>query len=208
MIALTVMTLAAAMTPPALQEAHLGPVPFGARAAGLVALDVGVSERGAVAGVTVVKAVAPFSDDLARDIRGWRFEPATEDGRAVASRVLVAALVRPAALLFPDPGAPPPPPAGAPEGMPYPESVVVPPYPPNALGDAAVVVEVEVTAEGRAASARVVGEPGAFDEPALEAAHGWRFRPAQRAGTDVPARAWLVFVFRAPVTTPGPRVPR
>jgi TonB family protein len=197
-----------AFTPPSLQDARLGPVPFGARAAGLVALDVGVSERGTVADVTVVKAVEPFSEGLARDIHGWRFEPAAEDGRAVASRVLVAALVRPAALLFPAPGAPPPPPAGAPEGMPYPESVVVPPYPPNALGDAAVVVEVEVTAEGRAASAHVVGEPGAFDEPALEAAHGWRFRPARRAGADVPARCYLVFVFRAPGTTPGPRVPR
>jgi hypothetical protein len=81
-------------------------VPFGARAAGLVALDVGVSERGTVADVTVVKAVEPFSEGLARDI------------------------------------------------------------------------------------------------------HGWRFRPARRAGADVPARCYLVFVFRAPVTAPGPRVPR
>jgi hypothetical protein len=152
--------------------------------------------------------VEPFSEGLARDVRGWRFEPAREDGRAVAVRVLVAALVRPAALLFPAPGAPPPPPAAAPEGIPYPESVAVPPYPPNAIGDAAAIVEVEVMADGAAGSARIVGEPGAFDDPALEAARGWRFRPARHAGDAVAARSYLVFVFRAPVTTPGPRVPR
>jgi len=205
---LTFAALGTAFTPPALQHARLGPVPFGARAAGLVVLDVGVDERGGVADVKVVKAVEPFSEGLVRDVRGWGFEPAREDGRAVAARVLVAALVRPAALLFPAPGAPPPPPAAAAEGIPYPESVAVPPYPPNALGDAAAVVEVEVTEGGAAASARLVGEPGAFDAPALEAAQGWRFRPARHASTDVAARCYLVFVFRAPVTTPGAPVPR
>jgi hypothetical protein len=205
---LTFAVLGGTFTPPALQQAPLGPVPFGARAAGLVVLDVGVDERGGVADVNVVKDVQPFGEGLARDVRGWRFEPASEDGRAVPFRVLVAALVRPAALLFPDPGAPPPPPAGASEGIPYPESVVVPPYPPNALGDAAAIVEVEVTGEGAAASVRLVGQPGAFDSPALEAAQGWRFRPARHAGTGVAARGYLVFVFRAPVTTPAPSVPR
>ena len=202
------LVLASALTPPVLHEARLGPVPYAARAAGLVVLDVGVDERGVVADVKVVKEVQPFGESLAREVHGWRFEPAREDGRAVAFRVLVAALVRPAALLFPDPGVPPPPPASAPEGIPYPESVAVPPYPPNALGDAAAIVEVEVTEDGAVAATRLVSEPGAFDSPAVEAAQGWRFRPARRAGTDVAARCYLVFVFRAPVTTPGPPVPR
>lgn len=205
---LAVSALASGWTPATLEAGALGPVPFGARAAGLLVLEVGIDERGGVADVRVVKDVAPFGEGLERDVRGWRFEPAREDERASASRVLVAALVRPAALLFPAPGAPPAPPADAPEGIPYPASVAVPPYPPTAVGDAAVIVEVEVDETGGVASARVVGSPGGFDEPALEAARGWRFRPARHEGADVAARGYLVFVFRAPVTAPSQPRPR
>jgi len=203
------LALAATFTPPVLQSAALGPVPYGARAAGVVVLEAEVDERGAVTAVRAVKTVAPFSEGLERDVRDWRFEPAREDLRTVRSRVLVAALVRPAALLFPAPGAPPTPPTHVPEDIPYPVSVAVPPYPPNAVGDAAVIVETSVATDGSVDEAHVVSEPGGFDLAALEAARGWRFRAAHHDGRAVESRAYLVFVFRSPVTppmaSPGPR---
>jgi TonB family protein len=85
--------------------------------------------------------------------------------------------------------------------MPYPTSVAVPPYPPTALGQGAVLVEIEVSAEGRVEQTRLVGSAGsAFEAPALDAARAWVFRPARSNGRAVPSRAYIVFSFRWPTT--------
>ncbi len=62
------------------------------------------------------------------------------------------------------------------------------PYPQGAKGDASVLLELVVEADGSVSSADVVeGEPP-FAEQARRAALGWRFVPAQRDHTAVAAR--------------------
>jgi protein TonB len=53
-----------------------------------------------------------------------------------------------------------------------------------------VLIEVEVSAEGRVLSATVKRSSGvaALDEAALRAVRRWRFEPARRAGASVAAR--------------------
>jgi TonB family protein len=82
--------------------------------------------------------------------------------------------------------------------VPIPTSVEVPPYPPNAFGSVAVLVEATVTESGSVSDARIVGETSGFGDAALSAARSWWFRPGTRSGSPVEAQAYLLFVFRQP----------
>ncbi|HET6149196.1 MAG TPA: TonB-dependent receptor [Polyangia bacterium] len=62
------------------------------------------------------------------------------------------------------------------------------PYPPGATGDAAVLLELVVGADGVVSSVVVVEGAEPFAESARSAAAAWRFAPAQRGGTPVAAR--------------------
>ena len=53
----------------------------------------------------------------------------------------------------------------------------------------------------------MIGSAAGFDSAALDAARGGCFRPARYRGESVPAYAYLIFGFRAPVTA-GQSVPR
>jgi TonB family protein len=178
-----------------------GGMPFGARAAGLVILEADVDERGRVTGVNTLRDLEPFGPVLRDAVKQWRFEPARHEGEAVPDPVLVVGLFRPAAVLFaapPDP--PPPPPSYAPTTIPFPLEVGIPAYPANAIGVAAVLVGVEIDADGRVTDAEIIGPTSGFDDSSLEAARRWEFRPAQYNRRNVPARSYLLFVFRQPVT--------
>jgi TonB family protein len=165
---------------------------------------VDVDAAGVVAGVDAVCREPLLTTVFTRSIERWRFDAATANGVPVASRVLVAAVLRPPFLTNMGPCEPP---AGAcdlPSELPAPTAVVMPAYPPLALGDELVVVEVEVDAEGRVGAARAVGRTTSFDDAALDAARGWHFRPAESDGDLVPSVAYLVFAFEEPVLAPLP----
>jgi TonB family protein len=84
--------------------------------------------------------------------------------------------------------------------VPVPTTMVPPVYPPRALGNGVVIVELAVDASGAVKNTRVVRSAGGFDGAALDAARKWQFRPAQRAGAAVPSYAYIVFGFRQPIT--------
>jgi TonB family protein len=183
---------------PSVRSASLGSLPYGARAAGLVVLAVDVDAHGAVSEVTTIKDLEPFGPVFRRSVSSWTFEPARKDGVAVAQPVLVVGAFRPAMLMFPAPPPPPPPPSEAPHSVPYPTAIGIPPYPPNRIGAAAVLVETQIDAEGAVTSARVIGKTSAFDDASKEAAKRWQFRPARHDGRAVASRAYLLFVYRQP----------
>lgn len=83
----------------------------------------------------------------------------------------------------------------APDGIPWPTAVVVPPYPPNALGSGEVVLETDVSDAGGVTNVRVVSQRTPFEGAAQDAAWTWTFRPARRGGQAVVSRAYLVFSF-------------
>lgn len=57
-----------------------------ARVSGLVVLEAAVSEAGAIENVGILKSLAPGMDMAALDaVRQWKFKPATQDGKPVAS---------------------------------------------------------------------------------------------------------------------------
>jgi TonB family protein len=199
-LVLTVATAAAqgAWAPPRLATARVGAAPVNTVSGGIVAYDVSLDAAGAVVGTTIVQDVAPFGAWLGEAIPSWRFEPAREGRGAVASRVLALGFFRPPALLFAAPSIPRYRDTVAPDEIPWPTSIVAPPYPPNAIGSGTVIVEADISALGAVTAVRILSPATAFDRAAADTARKWTYRAAARQGQPVESRAFLVFSF-API---------
>src|SRR5262245_27502270 len=187
-------------TPPRLLSAEVGTAPYYVQSGGIAAYDVSIDEKGSVASAEVVQDVAPYGEILGESLRSWRFEPAREDGRPVASRVLVIGFFRPPQLAFAAPETPRYKTTVAPDEIPWPTSVAVPAYPPNAVGGGIVVLEADISDEGAVTHTRVLTSASAFDGAAGEAVQKWVFRPALRGNRDAASRAFVVLSFMG--TTP------
>ena len=167
---------------------------------GEVWLEALVAADGGVTSVEVLRTTPPLTDAMVAAIHGWHFEPAATGSTAVASHVLVAGLLTPPALNGPTLGAPPQSVGSASDDTPRPTVTTPPTYPLRALGNGIVLVEVTVRDAGPPADAHIVLASPPFDGAALAAARSWKFEPARRNGRVVTTRAYLLFVFRQPVT--------
>lgn len=186
---------AQATEPPRLVNAQLWRAPWDVQAAGIAACDVKVDENGAVAAADLVQDLPPYGAQLQDAVRSWRFEPAREGDRRVRSRVLVLGLFRPPTLSIIAPQKPFYQTTRAPEEIPWPTYVAIAPHPATVVGNAMVLVETDISDQGKVASARTLGSATGFDGVALEAARQWTFRPAEPAGRPIGARAFLIFSF-------------
>jgi TonB family protein len=172
-------------------------------------LQVAVDVTGGVAQMTPLRASPLPSDLLKPAVAGWRFQPAVDRGRVVPSRVLVAAIFRPPQLdNSPTLGNPPVDLAAPSDEIPFPVATETPVYPPLAVGEGVVLVEVLVGVDGRIRQPRIAAGTGAFDQAALDAVARWSFRPARWNGRAVEVYAYLIFGFRRPVVIgPPPSLP-
>jgi len=170
---------------------------------GQVLLELTVGNDGKVIKGHTLRSTPPFTELLVDAVRLWKFQPAEDRGHEVESAVLVAGLFRPPTLMSPAAGEPPKdvtPPSNL---IPMPYTMVTPDYPPGALADGVVLVEVIVERDGTVDAARVLRSSAAFDRAATDAVLQWKFRPARRDGKPVPSFAYVVFGFRQPVTPPS-----
>ena len=182
-------------TPPRLVSAQMDPAPWNVQSGGIAACEAKLDVQGGVTSSDVVQDVPPYGATLCDAARAWRFDPAMAGGQAVPSHVLVLGFFRPPATAFAAPDAPRYKSTTAPEEIPWPTSVAVPPYPPNALGSGMVVLEADVSDRGQVTRTRVLSSPGAFDSAASDAVQKWVFRPARYKGREVRSRAFLVVSF-------------
>jgi TonB family protein len=118
--------------------------------------------------------------------------------RAVASKVIVAAIYRPPVLVGATYGERPTDVATAAADVAFPTSLAEPLYPATAPFGGVVIVEVRVSPSGAVSEARVVGPAPPFDQAALDAARQARFRGAAIKGADT--YAYLIFGFQQPIT--------
>lgn len=165
---------------------------------GQASVELALAVDGSVRSVKPLGAPNPFMDLLVEASRDWTFTPAREDDAPTETHVLAAGIFRPPELMAAAPAesfvAPSPS-----RDAPRPTKLVPPFYPPTAVGDGVVVVEVHVDAKGKSDEISVVRSGGGFDGAALEAARQWTFEPAMREGVAVPAYVYLLFGFRQPV---------
>jgi TonB family protein len=175
-------------------------IPFQAVGGGEVLMELSVSSSGMVTAARTLQTTPLFTDAMNEIVLGWQFVPAEADGKPVASKVLVAGVFRPPSINSPTLGELPADVGAASIDTPSPMLTVMPDYPPLARDSGVVLVEVQVDAAGEVADLQVVRSAPPFDEPALEAARQWRFRPARIRGAAAPTYAYLIFAFRQPVT--------
>lgn len=165
-------------------------------------LEVVVDAMGRVGGLAPFRSTPMPADPIAPAVADWRFRPAVDRSRAVQSRVLIAAMFRPPQLYdAPTPGTPPTDLATPSDEIPFPVASTPPRYPPLAVSDAVVLVEVLVGLDGRVREARVISGAAGFQQASLDAAQGWLFRPARWNARVVEAYSYLIFGFRRPIAT-------
>lgn len=176
-----------------------------ASAGGLTVLELDIAPSGIVTDAVVLDEATPYTDIIRKATVLWRYRPAKIDGRAVSSKALVIGVFRPPVLM----GSALPEPTSVHEptdAVPYPTTMLVPEYPPTALYEGVAVVEVAIDANGEVHEAKLLSPEEGYDDAALEAATGFRFRAARRDGRPVESYAIIFFGFRQPVT--GPSLPR
>jgi TonB family protein len=187
---------------PALYRAGSLPIlPTTAVGGGEVLLDAAVDAGGGVTSVTLLRETPPFGELFAEAVHGWTFRPGKDMGLPAPVHVLVAALVRPPALMIPSThGGPARDLKAARAELPLPLTTVPPKQNPLAHRSGIVLVEVRIDASGRVTRAQVARSSPPFDAAAAEAAWLWNFRPARLRGGAVPAVAYIAFGFPEIVT--------
>jgi outer membrane biosynthesis protein TonB len=165
---------------------------------GIVGLELRIAASGIVREVVVIDDAPPFTDEMRKVIRLWRFDAARAGGRRIESRVAVVGVFRGPTLMGggepPTPGAR----AHAPsDDIPYPLQTATPDYPPQALYGGVIMMEVEVGGDGTIANVELLTEEDGFSAAALEAVRKFRF---QRA----PGYVLVAFGFPQPLTTRRP----
>jgi len=176
---------------------ELPAAPALAASGGEVFLEVAVAATGGVASIRTLRTTPGFTEPTIDAVRGWRFAAAT--GAQLAELVFVAAMFSPPALNGPTLGQPAADVLAASDEIPYPTHAAPAAYPPRAMGDGAVLVDVTVDADGTLTDTEIKSSSPAFDSAAMAAARAWSFRPARRNGRPVTAHACILFVFRQPV---------
>src|SRR5262245_9740293 len=130
---------------------------------GEVVVELLVSEQGGVQTIRPIRETPPFDAAVASAVRGWRFVAGTKETKGqsvpVAAPVLVAAVFAPPSSYGGATIATPPKTSGAPSGKaPRIGSLTPPAYPPNRVGDAVVLVEVELSKAGQAVAYKVMSQ--------------------------------------------------
>lgn len=189
-------------------------IPVMAIAGGEVFLEVDVTRDGGVSGVNAFRSTPPFTESMTAAVRGWRFTPAQDAAvpeagkpidpatkRAAASKVLVVGVFRPPSMFMGSNAGEAPKNSGAPsEGVPVPSSPpAMPEYPPQALFNGVVLVELSLSPDGGVAAAKVVRGAAPFDALALKSARSMSFRPPRVQGQNAPATVYVAVGFRQPV---------
>jgi hypothetical protein len=195
--------------PAAVLSAADVPFPFQTTADGVVAFSVSIGAGGEVGKINVLQDVPPFTDGAKESLRGWKFSPASFNGRPEDSVMLVAFVFRHAVYIANPPPFTPIAPAKdsaelrrgfVPPGI---LSIYYAGYPASTIAQGAVVAQANVKPDGSAGGVSVVRDlHGGFGPLAIDAAKHWRFQPALRDGRPVPSKVPIAFVFSSRALNP------
>ena len=178
---------------------------------GEVLVELTVDAAGRVSAASPLRVTPPFASAIVDAARTWQFAPAEElvqvdsdrgprmSRAAVASKILVAAVVRPPTLNTPTLGEPPRDVAAGSEDLALPSTTATPPYPPTARDGGSVLLEASISATGAITAVKVLQSAPPFDEAARTALLQWRFRPARWRGQAVASVVYVIFGFPPPV---------
>ena len=212
-------TAARVVAPASYVSGPMPALPVLALGGGEVVVELTVSDRGAVVAVKPLRATASFTESVLNAVKAWQFTPAEElidpaarkPGepaiRAIESKVTVAGLFRPPSFYAGTLGEPIRDVAPASNDAPFPIATIMPSLQPSVRNSGVVLIEARVDGNGTVVETTVKSSAPPFDEPALDAARQWKFRPARISGAPATARVYLVFSFQLPVALSAPASP-
>ena len=195
-------------TPPRLLKADLAPLPAPTIAGGgEVLIEAIVDRSGRLTRPIVLRGTPPYTNMVLETIATWRFAAARErsvDGAdaSVEMPVAIAAVYRNPVLMNTPTIGEPPKDWSKPSGdLAYPVAMVQPNYPPLARDGGVVLLEVALDEAGTVTETRGIASTGGFESASREALAQWRFRGGAYRARPVPATAYVLFGFRAPVVS-------
>jgi Gram-negative bacterial TonB protein C-terminal len=190
--------------PPRLLTASDIVYPINSGAAGVVVVAVELDDAGTIKKTTVLRDVPSLTSPVLLAIPKWTFKPATLDGRAVDSTIVVSIAFNPAdyrlggtdtpvlgkelKVLSPDA-----------EGF-LPPKIVAgwwAVYPINNVSQGGVVLDAHVSHTGRVTRVTPIWAPF-LKKTSEEAAKKWTYEPAQYKGEPIAASTVIGYVFRPP----------
>jgi hypothetical protein len=201
-------------TPPRLLKAQLAPLPAPTIAGGgEVLIEAIVDRTGRLGRPIVLRGTPPYTNMVLEAIATWQFEAASErsltgEDTAVEMPVAIAAVYRsPVLMNAPTIGEPPKDWSKPSAEIAYPISMEMPNFPPQARDGGVVLLEVALNEAGTVTDTRGIASTGGFESAAREALARWRFRGGSYRARPVPATAYVLFGFRAPVVSSSPGQP-
>ncbi len=194
--------------PPEITSAGDVQFPVGSIANGIVVVDVSLNSKGEVTGTEVQRDIASLTPVATSSVQSWKYRPASLDGSAQNSLLRVAFAFRPSAIMVTPPTfvplhQPDDIPLEADSGYTPPGIVGVeyPAYPIDAATVGAVVVQVQVDANGKVADVKAIRSFNPFNNFSLAAAKKWQFRAATFHGEPIASSVVIAFVFAPPVSS-------
>jgi Gram-negative bacterial TonB protein C-terminal len=178
--------------------------PINSGAAGVVVVAVGLDDAGMIKSTDVLRDVPSLTSPVLLAIRKWTFKPATFDGRAVDSTIVVSIVFNPCDYRL---GGADTPAFGKELKVLSPdENGFLPPkiiaaawaeYPANSVSQGGVVLDARVSHRGRVTHVDAIWAPF-LRKTSEEAVRKWTFTPAEFRGEPVAASAVVGYVFRPP----------
>jgi outer membrane biosynthesis protein TonB len=174
---------------------------------GEVIIETTVDRNGRVSRPIILRGTPPYTQMVLDAIASWRFEPARAvdaggNEMIVEMPVTIGAIYRPPVLMNTPTIGEAPKDWSKPSGeAAYPESTQMPNYPPHALDGGVVLMEVVVNESGAVTETRAIASTGGFESASRDALARWRFKSGSYRARPVPATAYVLFGFVAPVVS-------
>jgi TonB family protein len=167
--------------------------PPNAVSGGTVVASLSISS-GNVAKVTVHSGEEPFIRSAESALAQWHLPSETKDPQLV-----IVHFRQPNLYYLADPGETISSPRPV-RSMPFPQKIVGPGFPAQAMGPGSVMLRTEIQADGGIGIIEVLKSEGSFTAASREALRQWKFLPAENdRGIAIASRVYVVFVYRLPV---------
>ena len=195
--------------PPKVLSADDAYVPYTVVNDGFFVLDVSLTGEGKVERVDTLRDPGAMFAAAKTSVNSWKFQPASQDGKVVASRLTAVFVYRPpnfgiVAAVPPKDFVPviPPTQTDADGKSDYvPVGVVsfdYPEYPVNSIAWGSVIVQVTVNEAGKVLNVTFLHSMAGFNHLVTDALKKWHFQPATFKTKPVTANIVIAFVFQTP----------
>jgi len=191
--------------PPEVASAGDVYVPYQVVVDGLFVLDVFLDGDGTIEKIDALRDPGAMIGAARTSVRGWKFRPASKDGKVAPSRMTVSFLYRPPnygnAGVVPPKRFSPVFPSDQSDSHYVPVGVLkfaYPEYPVNSVASGSVVVQVTVDGSGDLKGVDFLHGMENFNNFVSAALKQWRFQAATLNGKPITSKTVIAFAFQPP----------